>query len=219
MNHYIIVGYTPELQDIWVVGDRFTSQSAEHYFKEACNTKLKGKNKTGMHCGDNFEIKIFTNNEFTGHIRNLVGRLLNTLARAFNSEKKLPAAIVMVFNEDLINFVQEKQFGVSIIYGRLLHYLFAECRKLLLSKQELLPKKAVCDTQFIWINLPFHNNFTNNNLRNKFNKNLDTIVALFIGAWSLKLKKIWDNTNANLFLLDTKWFTATGYMTYWMAVD
>ena len=70
-----------------------------------------------MHCGDNFKIKIFTDNAFSGHIRNLIGRLLNTLARALNSEKKLPAAIIMVLDKDLINFVQEKQFGVSIIYG------------------------------------------------------------------------------------------------------
>ena len=37
--------------------------------------------------------------------------------------------------------------------------------------------------------------------------------------WSLKLKKIWDSDNSMLFLRDEKHFTATGLMTYWMAVD
>ena len=37
--------------------------------------------------------------------------------------------------------------------------------------------------------------------------------------WSLLLKKIWNSEDNSLYLRDSHRFAATGYMTYWMAVD
>ena len=217
--HKSISDYTSGREDLWIIGDLFASNSVERYLKEACNTTIKGKIDTGTHSGDYFKIKVFTSNQYSGQIRNTIGRIRNTIARAFNSQQALPKVIVIVLDDDIINFVPVDEFGVSIIYGRIIHYLFAECKKLLALKRERLPKKALVETHLIWIAPPFHNGFSNSNLHAKFSRNLDNIANLFEGMWSLKLKKIWDPADFNLYLQDAKRFTAMGLMSYWMAVE
>ena len=96
--------YIPGLDHIWVIGDEFSSNSCEEYFKRSCNTTLRGKKETGTHCSDNFEIKVFTNNSYLGHIKDFLGRLTNTLANALNKENILHKAIVVVLDNDLIKY-------------------------------------------------------------------------------------------------------------------
>ena len=182
---------------------------------------IEGKKDTGTHCGDFFEIKTHTANQYNSHIHNLIGRLLNTFTQALNNETSMPKAVIFVMDNDLIKFINIASFGISVIYGRIIHYMCDEIMKLITLKKEKLPKRAMRDhfPHVIWIVPPFHSFFPDNPQRAKLGKALDNTVVLFKNMWSLKLKKIWDSQDSSLYIKDAGRFTATGLMTYWMAVD
>ena len=182
---------------------------------------LRNSMSTGMHCGDNYEIKLFHSTQYVGHIRNFVGRLINTLVNTLNSEQLLPRAIVIVLDDDLIWYINIDRFGMSVVYGRILHYIFSEFHKLIVAKKDFLRMKSKRHhfPELLWIDPPFHNAFNNNSKRHKFSKALDNTAAIYIDNWSLKLKRIWDPQSTDLFLQDVQRYTSKGLMTYWMAVD
>ena len=183
---------------------------------------MKGKNsETGTHCGDNFEIKTYHNNEFNSNIRDYMARLCNTLGNALSAATKLPKAIVIIMDDDLIHDANINNFGMSIVYGRIVHYLMCEFNKLVSTKKDKMPMKAVHPNypHLLWINPLPHDLFGNNNQWYKLSKALDNTVVLYKNMWSLKLKKIWNAVDTSLYVKDANRFTATGLMTYWMAVD
>ena len=196
------------------------ANTANQYFKEACNTLMKNSPSTGTHCGDNYEIKLFHSTQYVSHIRNFLGQFNNTLRNAICEELLLPRAIVIVLDEDLIHFVNIDKFGMSLAYGRILH-MFSEVNKMIAARKDMLRLKSCRDhfPEIIWINPLFHNSFRNNAQCNKFSKALDTTAAIYMDNWSLKLKRIWDPQSRDLYLDDPNRFTAKGLMTYWMAVD
>ena len=197
------------------------ANTANQYFKQACETLMRGLLSTGTHCGDHFEIKLFHSMQYVSHIRNFLGRLINTLTLAINGEPLLPRAIVVVLDDDLINTINIDSFGMSLACGKILHYLFSEFHKIISARKDMLHLKAKRPhyPEVIWINPPFHSGFGNNAQRNKFTKAFDTTAAIYNDTWSLKLKRIWDPQSSDLFLKEANRFTAKGLMTYWMAVD
>ena len=143
----------------------------------------------------------------------------NTFAEALSKEKHLPKAVVVVPEDNLIQYEALDEYGVSLTYGHLLHYIFSEFNRLLRIKIEMLPKKARRNVHIIWIHPPFHCYFKDNNLRHKFSKALDTMAAMYPNNWSLQLKKVWNTEDPNLYIRDAKRYTATGLMTYYLAID
>ena len=104
-------------------------------------------------------------------------------------ESRLPKAIIFVLDNDILKYAGSKDFGMSVIYGRLVHYLFSEVNKLLTMRKEMSPLKGLCDgyPQVLWIHPPFHMYFVDNTERAKFGKALDKTVTLYQYMWSLKL--------------------------------
>ena len=179
------------------------AQTANQYFKEACNMPICGKQMTGTHSGDNYEIKLFHCTWYSSNIRDFMARLISTLAEALNEDIAPPRAIVFVLEDDMICYINISKFGMSLTYGRLLHYLFSEVNKLISAKCAAMPLRArhPYHPEVIWINPPFHLGFANNSERNKFNRALDTTADLYDYMWSLKLKCIWDTQSHEPFTL------------------
>ena len=123
---FYLTEYIPGFDELWVIGDEFAVGSCDDYFKRSCNTNLKGKNNTGTHCGDFFEIKTFSSSRYDSNIRDMMACLCNKLAHALNSKLRLLKAIVVVLDNDLINYTNFPHFGMSLLYGRLRHYIFSE---------------------------------------------------------------------------------------------
>ena len=211
----------PGCETIWVIRDKFIAESANQYFKLACNTLMKGSTSTGTYCGDHFEIKLFHATSYNSYLRDFMARICNTFAEALNKEKELPRAIIIVLNDDMIKYINLNGYGISMAYGRLLHYVFSEFNKMIATRKDQFPLKATREhfPELLWINLPFHSAFTNNGQRNKFTKAMDTTVAIYADNWSLQLKRIWDTQGRDLYLDQAKCYSAKGLMTYWMAVD
>ena len=91
----------------------------------------------------------------------------------------------------------------------------------ILAHKDYLPSKARKSNfpQIVWIEAPEHKNFCNNDLRREFNACLNDIVHFHDNTLCLPLKKIWDSSNAHLFIEEYSRFSSEGYMTYWSAVD
>ena len=151
----------------------------------------------------------------------LMARLRNKLASALNSEKQLPKAIVVVLDNNLIKYANYPHFGMSLLFSRLMHYIFSEFNKLIQARKDYLPKKSIRADfpHVLWIVPPFHSGFSDNSQLAKFGKALDTTAVLYPNMWALKLKKIWSPEDTSLYLQESARFTATGLMSYWMAVD
>ena len=56
-------------------------------------------------------------------------------------------------------------------------------------------------------------------MRHIFNERLNTVSQFHEGITVLKLKKIWEPTDSNLFLYESNRFTSEGINAYWAAVD
>ena len=80
-------------------------------------------------------------------------------------------------------------------------------------------EKRIGQPQVVWIELPYHDNFNNNCLRECFNKALNDTAKLHEGVAVFQLKKVWDPVDTNLYLRDADRFTALGLRSYWEAVD
>ena len=128
-------------EDIWIIGDEFVAKTADQYFKQMCYTLICSQQMMGTHCSDNFEIKLFHAMTYSSHIQDFMAHLCNTLAGALN-EERLPKAIVFVLEDDMINYANVNRFGMSLVYGKLLHYLMSEINKLILAQKDLLPPQA-----------------------------------------------------------------------------
>ena len=216
-----ISGHILGCKHIWIIRDEFMAQTANQYFKQACYMPVRGQDTMSTHCGDNFEIKLFHATEYGSNVCDFMAHLCNTLAGALNDEKLLPKAIVFVLDDEMIKYANINKFGMSLAYGKLLHYLMSEINKLILAKKDFLPVRSRCphQSEMIWINPPFHSGFKNNSQRNKFSRAFDTTAAIYDDTWSLKLKHIWDTQGSELFLPEVNRYSAKGLMTYWMAVD
>ena len=158
---------------------------------------------------------------YNSHIRDFMARLRNTFANAIQDEIILPRAIVIILEDDMIDYVNVDGFGISLAYGKLLHYLFSEFNKMIAAHKDQLPLRAKRQhfPELLWINPYFHSSFNNNGQRNKFTKAMDTTAAIYADNWSLQLKHIWDPQNREIYLDHACRFSSKGLMTYWMAVD
>ena len=184
--------YINGMEDLWVVGDEFVANTANQYFKEVCNALIRVKKTTGTYCRDNYKIKLFHATYYTSNIKDMMGCLISIFVDVLNTEAKLPRAILVVLDDNMINYAKISGFGISMLYSHLLHYLFSEFNKLILARKDYLPAKALKAhyPELLWINPPLHASFRNNSQRVKFAKILDTTAAIYPDMWSLKLKRI-----------------------------
>ena len=169
---------------MWVFGDEFLTKAHRH----VRNTEMMRKSFTPS----KYEVKYFTTNKLDLN-PSVIGRMRNRLAKAMMDEILLPKLIVFIIDDDWITDVEFKGFGVSEIYGKMIHWLVTESNKLVEIHKENLPEKAIRETfpSFLWMAPPQNARFTNNALRGKFTKSLKTLLDLQERHMMLKLKKVW----------------------------
>ena len=87
-------------------------------------------------------------------------------------------------------------------------------------KENLSAKSTHPDyPHILWIQSPYHDNFSTNQERFKFNRCLEEAVKFHSHVSTLPLKKVWDAKNGNLYIKDCQRFATDGYLDYWEAVD
>ena len=88
-----------------------------------------------------------------------------------------------------------------------------------MARKDQLPAKCrkANEPHFVWIGLPVHEDFQDNEKREKLNNSLSKIIPLYSGMSLLQPRKGWDTKDHNIFLNGS--FTAVGLLKYWKAID
>ena len=168
-----------------------------------------------------FEVSGFNINKDQSYDYNTVSRIRNGLVRAIRDQKVLPKFIVMVYDDNILQYAKNKGGTSSTVFERLLKWLICQCDRLISTQKEYLPIKAkkVNEPYFIWIQPLVHRNFKNNQLREKFAVCLEKTATYHENTFALPLKKVWDENDSALFSATDNKFTANSYISYWEAVD
>ena len=198
---------------VWFIGDDFADQTLGPYY-------IDRSDGFKAYARDLFEVCAFTK-EPDGKVRDTISRFRNGLVDGINQEFLLPKIVVIVPDDDIINYLNYAETGVSKSIGRVLDWIMREHNRIIQSYKELLPMKAKKSNypQIVWIHAPTHDNFKNNIMRMKFNSAIDSTILFHENTWSLQLKKVWDPHSHSLFNKEGNKFTIEGIKAYWEAVD
>ena len=163
----------------------------------------------------------FLNNKTDSLDTNAVSRIRNLLVGAIHMQVQLPKLIVVVPDNDIIEYIDYRKYGAAEVYAKFLDWIMTQQERLIASQKEYLPLKArqLNYPQIIWIEPPLHDNFDNNTQRAIFGNILSNTAQFYDGVSVLQLKKIWDEKDTKLFVKENKRFTADGMKKYWEAVD
>ena len=208
-----IPGDVRGIKKVWILGDNFLASTFRPCYK---------KGTVDMYLKNEFEVNAFCSSKFNDKNQNIISRMQITFANALNGSKHLPYAMMILMDDDLIEYLNYKNFGVSTMYGTWVEYLIKELESLILAKKSYLPRKAVMQNNPIvyWVALPTHKGmgYDDTLMRTKFNLTMETVVRQYTNMRVLKLKDPWDNNDDNNITNQGK-FTTKGLVAYWKALD
>ena len=155
--------------------------------------------------------------------RNIITKLLNALISAMKGESALPKYIVMVLEDDTIQYLNYNDFGVTAMFGKIFNAINTELRRGVMQfRDQYLPKKATRPDwpQIIWVYPSLHANYSNNSLRKKFSNEMEKIVDFHPTAHVCKLARCdWDTERDHLVDKESGDITTNGKRRFWHAVD
>ena len=207
---FIFADDLPGKKEMWIVGDNFMSTTYRQYFKLAEHTFYTKKH---------FEIVKHCNSRFALNYQNMISRIVNTVISLTNSKKYLPAYLVLVLDDDMIEYLNYFNSGVSVLYSKWLEYLAKEINLVLLTRWNQLPVKCKENTlpQVYWVSCPVHNSFDHAHLREKWNITLQTVMKTIDNMCMVRIKDFWSPTNMSLVVNNR--LTTEGLYTYWKVID
>ena len=202
------------LEKIWIIGDDFCERTFDEYYR---HTALSTEpNRTFAFT--NFEVRDFFSSEYTSHNRSPAGRIINKFILALNEHNTLPKLIVVVMDDNLFDNIKE-HFAASV--KKLLSWLMKEFDKAIHIYKDYLPIKAKSEftPHFLWITPPTHIYFKNNHKREIVSDHLIKETKVYQYMSALRMVKVWEHDNPNLFNYHSCRFTAEGLATYWLSVE
>ena len=198
---------------MWFMGDNFLATTFRDYVVNNENAKLYFK--------DMFEVTGYCSSRFSDKNPNMISRIVNSFAYRINKGGKLPHYIVVVFDDDLIDFLLYEGYGVASMYGLWIEKLIKTLNEMCKDRQDPMPKKSHrSDYPMIyWMSPPHHANFKNNQTRTKFNACLDVALKAEPNMHTIKMKEVWDYENSDLVYSGTGHMTTQGFGTYWASIN
>ena len=169
---------------------------------------------------NSFEITTSTNNRFSEWNNAVMSRLRNALVSTIQKSTVVPKLIVVILEDDVIKKVK-LEGDVSYVYGRAIHWLLSEFRKLIEIMLEMLPQKSKRDEHpyVLWIMPTRHRDYKNDIQREKFNEKLMSISKLYHNNFTLELKQLWRKDESLLYNKNENKLTSYGLKTFWRSVD
>ena len=179
------------------------------------------KNKQDIfYVKENFEVFPFCQSKYEHADSNILNRLRNSFIEAINAQGRLPRFVVIILDDDILEFINYEDQGVSTLMGNCVEWLVNQFNDLIKLAKESTPSKAVKDgfPQLYWVAPPHHRNFTNNSTRTKFINVMESTFKLHKDSRIIKMKEVWDYNNTELINSNGQ-FTNNGWDTYWISVD
>ena len=140
---------------------------------------------------------------------------------AINSAKHLPEFIIMLLDDDLIEFLCFRKKSQAVLYGSMLEWLVQEVETAISTRKEYLPDKAKNKSPMIyWVQLPNNKCFTDDvyDSQLKFNLTLESIIKQKSNMRILHIKESWDANDKEL-ITATQKISETGLGKYWTGID
>ena len=151
-------GDLPGLQEIWIVGDNFMAKSYREHFEKIDADQFFMKK--------NYEVKKNCNSRYSSNNTNLLSRFVNSVISLINANGALPAFLVVVLDNDIVEFLNYNNTGVSALTGKWLEYIVQEVDKALRARRKQLPPKLQSQlTQCYWVDCMQHKNFNDGKVR------------------------------------------------------
>ena len=203
-------------EQMWVIGDDFVAKNIDHQLFRKSEASASER-----YALNNYEVYYTANRNFGAINKNTLARLRNCLIQLINRHATLPKFIIIFVEADIIEYLNTSGPGVTCAYGEALDWLVAEFRKTIISFKNIMPNKAkvVDQPHIVWIQTTRHNNYANDELRDKFNKCLDTIVRLQENSSIYDLRQLWDSRSNNLVLPHNGRLTYEGLRAIWAGLD
>ena len=198
---------------LWLIGDNFLATTYRKYFNKNQEFDFLLKKQ--------FEIYTFCNSKYSCKNTNLLSHLQNTLVAALNEQFLLPEYIVVVLDDDIIEYLDYKKYGVSRLYGNWLEWILAEFNAAVTNQFQHLKAKAKADDEPIiyWIAAANHKNFSDEDfsMHDKFNACLDAVVKLYDNIRVVKFREYWYFHKEELVVYNS--ITRQGFAAYWKSID
>ena len=182
--------------------------------------KFFKENETSLFTKNNFEVTPYCKSKYENSETNMLNRLRSAFVDGINEKCKLPRFVVLVLDDDLIEFLRYEDQGISSLIGSWVEWIAKKLIALKDLAKSSLPGKATKDgyPQFYWVAPPHHRNFYNNFARTKLTNVLESVFKTQNDMRVIRMKEKWDYEN--LELVDKKGIiTDEGYYTYWESID
>ena len=197
-----------------MIGDDFVSNTFHQYYQDA-------ERRRDLYMKNNYDIATFSSKSRDAQVRSYMGRIINLFAKAINDKTLLPKAVIFIMDDDWLRSLgdEAEETNLSVVLNKLVNHLFNEIRKMIESRKDRLPHKSlrIGYPRIYWAEAPQHTNFPNNFSRRKLNSVLQANTNMHSNMQMLRMKKIWDAENINLFQRGR--YTAEGLVTYWSSID
>ena len=211
---FIIGDQVTGYEELWFLGDNFMAKSYTDHVT---------RSDYPLYVTSSFEVSAFGGSRFTCTNTNMLSRIENALIQALNKkgQEKPPRYIVVVLDDDLIDFLGSAEFGISTILGEWIHYLARSLNSAIEDWKKALPVKALEENypMIYWATSPHHKHFINNTQHTEFNNSLESVLKLYNNMRTIKMKEIWDYENPHLVAVGTGRITAYGLSRYWMSIN
>ena len=96
------------LSKVWLLGDNFLVETYQKNFKK--------NNSFDFYLKSCFEVIPFCSSRFSDKNTNVISQLINSFVLAMNSKFYLPDYIIIVLDDNLIDYLQYRKFKVASLY-------------------------------------------------------------------------------------------------------
>ena len=145
-----------------------------------------------MYLEMHYEVIPHCSSKYNDRNTNCLSRIVTSLILALNTKYYLPSCVIVLLDDNLIEYLGYKRFPVASLLGPWVEYLAQTVIESLESRrQELIPKARLPDkTQAYFVEPVNHDNFEyiNQQVRDTFGKCLEVTARLHDNMRILKLR-------------------------------
>ena len=147
-------------------------------------------------------------------------RLKVTLAKAIEKKIKLPRFVVVVLDNDLVQFLAFVNKCMASLIGEWFEWIAACYTELCSQRKDKLPCKAkrFDFPQIYFVAPPRHRNFIDNEERKILMNCMEATAKTMDNVRVVKIMEIWNPNNLELVAEDGQ-ITPEGLFTYWESID
>ena len=154
-----------------------------------------------------------------GNTKNVPARIINSLIAALMRKGEIPKYLIIILEDDLIEYLNYNDYGVTEMLGKLVDYMARNIKNIFCDFKAHLPTKAkrVGWPHIVWLAPTTNNGFNNNTLRKKLSNEIHGVVSQIAGMTCLKLRQVWNIDDFSL-TANGK-ISAKGLQKMWQATD